>query len=160
MQKRLLMLVGVASCLGALALCGCWTPPVSSLFNSPPSPELTVTPPASITGGQPSHWVFSWSKGAGWPYTLEVTMQPGHMEPGGIFSYSADEPISWEESSIVSFTLEHDFVLPNASDEILTYWVTVKLIDNRGPSEPGYLDIWGYDSSDDTGLFVTVQPSP
>jgi hypothetical protein len=148
MLRRLLNLLSAVLLLIALVLSGCWSAANGINLSPPPGPELNVTAPQTIIGGQPSHWVFNWSKGKGAPYLLTVEL-----------SNEVVGSVTWEESDIADTTIEHDFVLPNSGNSSLTYHVWVRLSDRYGPSNYyGFFPT--YDGSDEVEFSLNVLPGP
>jgi hypothetical protein len=148
----------LACCLGMVSEGGCRS--LAPSFGPPkgPGPELSVTQPTAIVGGQPSHWTFSWTKGAGGPYDFTVAFgfeESLDSAPWYVFT----DVVSWSDPAVSTSRLERDFVLPNTGSAPLTYVMQARVTDRLGVvfGLPGYDTYNGYDY---VSIGVVVQPAP
>jgi len=148
----------LACCLGMASGGGCKTFLPSFAPPSGPGPVLSVTQPAVIIGGQPSHWTFSWTKGAGGPYDFSVAFGFEETFDSAPW-YAFDTVVSWSDPAVRTGRLERDFVLPNTGDAPLTYVMKARVTDHLGfvYGLPGYDNYVGYAI---VSLGVVVQPEP
>lgn len=148
MHLRLTNWLGVVFCLVILIAGGCGSSIYGISLSPTPGPQLSVTVPDTIVGGQPSFWEFSWSMGQGGPYRLSVEL-----------SNELAGTVTWQKSDINGGGIGHEFVLPNTGSSAVTYRVRVSLSDKLGPSDnAGFIP--AYDGSDEVVLNVTVLPEP
>jgi len=142
----------VALCLAIMCFAGCKSF-FGDLLDSSTSagPELGVLPPETLVGGQPSRWTFSWTKGKGAPYYLQVYITSG----------TGDGPsFTWEEPEVQSYSIEHDFVLPNDGTAPLTYYGNAWISDRIGDTRGFFSFTGGYNGTDYVDFEVVVLPAP
>ena len=128
-----------------------------NLFGPPtgPGPVLTVTVPAEpVTAGQPSHWTFSWTKGAGAPYKLSVTVYEYTDPPS-----RGPAVANWEQKDISARRIEHDFVLPNSGITPRRYQLDAYLADCI-EFATGFMGSGYYGGADSEYISFMVMPVP
>jgi len=143
-----LRVIGFSTALICLSGCQSFLGGMTDL--SPPAgPKLRIVPPQTIVASQPSHWAFSWTKGAGGPYSLSVYI-----------GSSPENQFHWYESDISGCSIEHDFVLPNDGTTPLTYSGNADLRDRLGYTG-GWVEFFEpYNGTDYVVFEVVVPPSP
>lgn len=150
MQVSKLAVGVIALCLALICLAGCESFFDDMIGTSPPAgPKLRVVPPETIVGGQPSRWVFNWTKGAGAPYDISVWIGTGY-----------ENQFHWVESDISGSTIEHEFILPNNGTVPLTYTGNATISDRVGYTG-GWVELFeAYDGTDYVVFEVVVLPAP